>query len=440
MDHFASSKAGSKSTTISFPDIPKDACVVQICTVPVHRREAGRSSSLIIIICGPTSLHQDIIRELPNPLTASTKWFLLTLDEIRGYIKCTKGAMIITQSMLCNGWVIRPSLGAPPTPGVMNSPIIGKQLCRRIAHNVSPLIQHLSLHGYLGSDAASSSPAGLDRNDESLNATQDESRAAVLESCNAFLSIPTKRPLFNLYEALDDWARLCGDRRGNSMSRLWEHWQLLPHARTDNDKASTELHSTLEFKRTQAQILALLEQNIFGEQLIRQLFELDPNSTWNSMNDKLDRVIQKSVHCLAMINFASVSVTLEGLPTAQTRPLYPTELTLSTTLSDEERAFVNGISSMFSEKKGTASIFEPTEIKALGRYLWNNNINKLPQNQPHREEAIGTHLGYIYLISVVAIIFLRKELVMTPTVARQVSIQGCCHPRRPVPPRSQCFG
>ncbi|KAJ4263765.1 hypothetical protein NW762_005798 [Fusarium torreyae] len=455
MDHLASSKAASNFTTISFPDIPKDACVVQICTIPDEylnnpffrlflagfhafhhylsslvvsedlvqlsasdpqdhtdlvygnkdvtgecsgtlvyknpqelitvflgkiiemsnkvqsRREAGGTSSLIIIICGPTSLHQGIIRELSHPLTASTTLSLLTLDEIKGYIKCTKGATIITQSMLCNGWVIRPSLGALPTPGAINSGIIGTRLCRRIARNVSPLIQHLPLHEFLTSDAAaaSSSPAKLN-NDESLSAAKQEVHEAISESCNGFLSIPTKRPLFNLYEALDDWSRLCGERRGASMPRLWERWQLLPHARAENNQASTGLGSCLELKKTQARILALLEPNIFGEQLICQLFELDANSTWSSMNDKLDRVIQKSVHHLAMINFASLLVTFEGLPSAgQAKPIVLTETNLSITLNDGERAFVNGIA--------------------------NYSLNSLLRNQNYRDEIIRSHLTYV---------------------------------------------
>ncbi|KAM0561192.1 hypothetical protein ACHAPJ_003696 [Fusarium lateritium] len=357
MDYFASSKAASNFTTISFPDIPKDACVVQMCTIPDEylnnpffrlslagfhafhhylsslvasedlvqlsasypkdhtnlvygnkdvtgqcsgalvyknpqelmvvflgkiiemsnkvqsRREAGGSSSLIIIICGPTSLHQDVIRELPYPLTASITLSLLTLDEIKGYIKCTKGATFITQSMLCNGWVVRPSLGAPPTPGAMDRCIIGERLCIRIARNISPLIQHLPLLKYLASDATSSGPAELDNNDESLVAAQQALCEAISESCNGFLSMPAKRPLFNLYDVLDDWSRLCGDRRGDSMPRLWGRWQLLPHAHVVDNQASTGLHSTLEFKRTRAQILALLEPNTSGtphtEEIIR---------------------------------------------------------------------------------------------------------------------------------------------------------------------------
>ncbi|KAM5380297.1 hypothetical protein ACJZ2D_003579 [Fusarium nematophilum] len=72
---------------------------------------AGRSSSPVIIVCGPTSLPQDIISALPCPVDRKHRLaFTHAPDEPilpQARIRC---GFHLSPSMLCNGWVVNQSL------------------------------------------------------------------------------------------------------------------------------------------------------------------------------------------------------------------------------------------------------------------------------------------------------------------------------------------
>ncbi|KAM0439772.1 hypothetical protein ACHAPT_000867 [Fusarium lateritium] len=351
--------------------------------------QAGRPSSLIIIICGPTSLHQDMIRELPYPLTPNTQLRLLTVDEIQRSIDSEVRATLIAPSMLCTGWVVNQSLGAQRT----SNSTATDQMLRRIARNVAPLYQVQAFHDLLGpSSKLIQNRCGQDM---STLIDTDQGRDlynAIAKSCQASLSMPTPRCVFNLYSRLDDWSRLSGDRLGEPIDRLWPNWQLLPHAKADDTDGC--IVNTTQYKRTQALLLTLLYPSVFPQGDRNHILQPGSRSMPKSIDTVLDEIISASAHHFAMVNLTEALLNLERIPLIETSSLSPS-MPLLERLSQEEMIAFKGIVDMFPPAH--ENMQSPGPIP-LAQYIW-------------------SCLDALYCIRVIRA-HLTQELIQTPVIAR----------------------
>ncbi|KAL2689570.1 hypothetical protein Neosp_003627 [[Neocosmospora] mangrovei] len=369
--------------------------------------QAGYPSSLVIIICGPTSLHQDMIRELPYPLTPNTKLHLLTVGEIQSYIDDKVKATLIAPSMLCTGWVVNQSLGVQTT---RNSPPTD-QMFRKIARNVASLYQVQVSQDLLGPD----SKLVQNRNGQNLSTlvNTNEGRefySAVTKSCRASLSIATPRCVFNFYSRLDDWSRLSGDRLGEPLDRFWPNWQLLPHAKADTGSADGCVADTTQYKRTQALLLTLLYPSPLPEGDTNHVFQPDSGSVSESIDAVLDQIIAAAAHHFAMVNLTEALLNLEHIPHMQTSRLHPTEPLLGR-LSQEEMRTFKSIVGLFPPAHG--DVQSPGPIP-LAQYIW-SCLNALYCDSPKKTTAIEAHIcNFRHIIRT----HLTQELIKTPTVAR----------------------
>ncbi|RSL56882.1 hypothetical protein CEP54_008581 [Fusarium duplospermum] len=372
--------------------------------------QAGYPSSLVIIICGPTSLHQDMICELPYPLTPSTKLHLLTVGEIQSCIDSNVKTTLIAPSMLCTGWVVNQSLGVQPA---RNSTPTG-QILRRIARNVAPLYQVQASQDLLGPN----SKLIQNRNGQDLSTLVDTDEGrdldnAIAKSCRASLSIATPRCVFNLYSRLDDWSRLSGDRLGEPLDRFWPNWQLLPHAKTDTRNGDGCVANTTQYKRTQALLLALLYSSIFPEGHTSHVFQPGSGSMPESIDAIVDQIISAAAHHFAMVNLTEALLDLESIPHLQISCLHSTEPSWEKSSQREMRAF-----------KSIVSLFPPAhgDVQSPGpvphaQYIWSCLV-ALYCDSPKKIAAIEAHIyNFRHNIRVIRA-HLEQELINTPIVAR----------------------
>ncbi|KAI8722293.1 hypothetical protein NCS52_00372800 [Fusarium sp. LHS14.1] len=372
--------------------------------------QAGYPSSLVIIICGPTSLHQDMIHELPYPLTPNKKLHLLTVGEIQSCIDDKVKATLIAPSMLCTGWVVNQSLGVQPAS---NSPPTD-QMFRKIARNVASLYQVQASQDLLGPD----SKLVQNRNGQDLSTFISTNKGrdfynAVAKSCRASLSIATPRCVFNFYSRLDDWSRLSGDRLGEPLDRFWPNWQLLPHAKADTGSADGCVADTTQYKRTQALLLTLLYPSLLPEGDVNHVFQSGSGSVLESIDVMLDQIISTTAHHFAMVNLTEALLNLEHIPHMQTSRLHPTKPLLGR-LSQEEMRTFKSIVGLFPPAHG--DVQSPGPIP-LAQYIW-SCLNALYCDYPKKTTAIEAHIcNFRHNIRVIRT-HLTQELIKTPTVAR----------------------
>ncbi|EEU46847.1 uncharacterized protein NECHADRAFT_77684 [Fusarium vanettenii 77-13-4] len=383
--------------------------------------QAGYPSSLVIIICGPTSLHQDMIRELPYPLTPSTKLHLLTVSEIQSCIDSKVKATLIAPSMLCTGWVVNQSLGVQPARN--STPT--DQMLRMIARNVASLYQVQASQDLLGPN----SKLVQNRNGQDLSTLVNTSQGrdlfnAVAKSCRAFLSIATPRCVFNFYSRLDDWSRLSGVRLGEPLDRFWPNWQLLPHAKTDTGSADGRVADTTQYKRTQALLLTLLYPSLLPGGDTNHVFQSGSGSMPESINAMLDQIISAAAHHFAMVNLTEALLNLEHIPHMQTSCLHPTEPSWGRLSQGEMRTF-KSIVGLFPPAHGDVQSSGPIP---LAQYIW-SCLHALYCDSPKKTAAIEAHICNFRHIQVghqeannqdirVIRTHLTQELIKTPTVAR----------------------
>ncbi|UPK91605.1 hypothetical protein LCI18_002540 [Fusarium solani-melongenae] len=372
--------------------------------------QAGCPSSLVIIICGPTSLHQDMIRELPYPLTPSTKLHLLTFGEIQSCIDSKVRATLVAPSMLCTGWVVNQSLGVQPARN--STPT--DQMLRKIARNVAPLYQVQASQDLLGPN----SKLVQTRDGKDLSTWVNTSQGrdlynAVANSCRASLSIATPRCVFNLYTRLDDWSRLSGDRLGETLDRFWPNWQLLPHAKADSGSADGCVADTTQYKRTQALLLTLLYPSLLPEGDTSHVLQSDSNSMSEPIDAVLDHIISAAAHHFAMVNLTEELLNLEHIPHMQTSFPHPTESFLGKLSQGEMRTF-ESIVSLFPPAHG--DVQSPGPIP-LAQYIW-SCIHALYCDSPKKTAAIEAHIcNFRHNIRLIRT-HLTQELIKTPVVAR----------------------
>ncbi|KAJ4234212.1 hypothetical protein NW759_001208 [Fusarium solani] len=372
--------------------------------------QAGYPSSLVIIICGPTSLHQDMIRELPYPLTPSTKLHLLTVGEIQSCIDGKVRATLIAPSMLCTGWVINQSLGVQPARN--STPT--DQMLRQIARNVASLYQVQASQDLLGPNSKLvQNRAGQDLS-TLINTSQGRDLySAVDKSCRASLSIATPRCVFNLYSRLDDWPRLGGDRLGEPLDRFWPNWQLLPHAKADTGSADGCVADTTQYKRTQALLLTLLYPSLLPESDTNRIFQSDSGSMSESIDAVLDQIISAAAHHFAMVNLTEALLNLEHIPHMQTSCPHPTE-PLWVKLSQGEMRTFKSIVGLFPPAHGDVQSPGPVP---LAQYIW-SCLDALYCGSPKKTAAIEAHIcNFRHNIRLIRT-HLTQELVKTPIVAR----------------------
>ncbi|RMJ01629.1 hypothetical protein CDV36_015675 [Fusarium kuroshium] len=372
--------------------------------------QAGYRSSLVIIICGPTSLHQDMIRELPYPLTPSTKLHLLTVSEIQGSIDSNIKTILIAPSMLCTGWVVNQSLGVQPARN--STPT--DQTLRRIARNVAPLYQVQASQDLLGPN--SKLVQNRSGQDFSTLINTDEGRDlynAVAKSCRASLSIATPRCVFNLYSRLDDWSRLNGDRLGEPLDRFWPNWQLLPHAKADTGSEDGCVADTIQYKKTQALLLTLLYSSLLPEGDTNHVFQPGPGSMPEPIDSIMDQIISAVVHHFAMINLTEALLNLENIPHMQTSCLHFAEPLLGMLSQGEMRTF-KSIVSLFPPAHGDGQ--SPGPI-LFAQYIW-SCLHALYCNSPKKIAHIETHIRNFRRNIRAIRAHLEQELIKTPIVAR----------------------
>ncbi|KAM6535155.1 hypothetical protein FALCPG4_004745 [Fusarium falciforme] len=372
--------------------------------------QAGYPSSLVIIICGPTSLHQDMIRELPYPLTPSTKLHLLTVGEIQSCIDSKVRATLIAPSMLCTGWVVNQSLGVQPARN--STPT--DQMFRQIARNVASLYEVQASQDLLGPN----SKLVQNRDGQDLSTWVNTSQGrdlcnAVAKSCRASLSIATPRCVFNLYSRLDDWSRLSGDRLGEPLDRSWPNWQLLPHAKADTGSADGCVADTTQYKRTQALLLTLLYPSLLPEGDTNHVFQSGSGSMSESNDAVLDQIILAAAHHFAMVNLTEALLNLEHIPHMRTSCPHATEPLLRK-LSQEEMRIFKSIVGLFPPAHG--GVQSPGPIP-LAQYIW-SCIHALYCDSPKKIAAIEAHVcNFRHSIRLIRT-HLTQELIKTPIVAR----------------------
>lgn len=344
--------------------------------------QAGHQSSLVIITCGPTSLHQDMIRELPYPLTPNTKLHLLTVGEIQSRIDNKVKATLIAPSMLCTGWVVNRSLGVQPARN--STPT--DQMLRKIARHVAPLYPLQASAALLGPNAKLIQT--LDGQDLATWTLINSSRGrdlcnAVAKSCRASLSIATPHCVFNLYSRLDDWSRLSGDRLGEPLDRFWPNWQLLPHAKAETESCVAD---TTQYKRTQALLLTLLYPSLLPEGDTNRIFRSGSGSMSEPFDAVLDQIISAAVHHFAMVNLAEALLSLEHIPHRQTSGPHPPE-PLWRKMSSRERLAFQGIVGLFPRAHGDAQSQGPV---LFAQYIW-FCLDALYCDSPEKAAAIEVH-------------------------------------------------
>lgn len=343
--------------------------------------QEGHPSSLVIIICGPTSLHQDMIRELSYPLTPNTQLHLLTVGEINNCINGKVKATLIAPSMLCTGWVVNQSLGVQPAEN--STPT--DQMLRRIARNVAPLYQVQAFQDLLGPG----SKLVQNRDGQDLSALVNANRgsdlhSAIAKSCRTSLSIATPRCVFNLYDRLDDWPRLSGDRLGEPLDRFWPNWQLLPHAKADTGGADGCVADITEYKRTQALLLTLLYPSLLPEGDTNHVFEPGPRPMSESIDAILDQIISAAAHHFAMVNLTEALLNLEHIPLMQTSCLYPAEPS-GRRLSQGEMKTFKSIVGLFPPA-AHGDVHSPGPVP-LAQYIW-SCLDALYRDSPKKTSAI----------------------------------------------------
>ncbi|KAJ4308082.1 hypothetical protein N0V84_012311 [Fusarium piperis] len=372
--------------------------------------QQGYASSLVIIICGPTSLHQDMIRELPYPLTPNTQLHLVTIGEIQRCIDSKVSTTLIVPSMLCTGWVVNQSLCVQPAGN--STPT--DQMLRRIARNVAPLYQVQVFQDLLG--PSSKLVQNHDGQDLSTLVNTNQGTGlynAIARSCHASLSIATSRCVFNLYDRLDDWSRLSGDRQGEPLHRFWPNWQLLPHAKADTGSTDGCVADTTQYKRTQALLLSLLYPSLLPEGDTSHVFQPGSRSMPESIDAILDQIISAAAHHFAMVNLTEALLSLEHIPLMQTLCLNPTEPLWGRLSQGEMRTF-KSIVGLFPPAHG--DVQSPGPIP-LAQYIW-SCLDALYSDSPKKTSAIEAHIcNFQHNIRVIRA-HLEQELIETPIVAR----------------------
>ncbi|KAF4973236.1 hypothetical protein FZEAL_9380 [Fusarium zealandicum] len=370
--------------------------------------EAGYHSSLAIIVCGPTSLRQDVIRELPCPLTVDTELQLLTLEEIRRFIKWDIGVTFMTPSMVCDGWVINQSLGNSQFLGNMDKASCWEMMLGRIGRNLAPLYKDQANDELLGPNSA------INQEGRSLISFANTVLArkvlgVISKTCDASCSIAPQAPVFNLHKCLDDWVRLCGDRLGAPLMHFWAHMQLLGPAKA---------HSidTPVARLTQAQLLILLApaaltaQGLMGP--VDQLFGTEHRMAWRSLNAHIDQVISGSAHRLAMENLAELLLSTGVHPIHDAYP-DPLKLSQPTWSTEDERNVLKAIADLFPPT--------PRGVSAPGsmllvRYIW-GILQHVYRNSPDKKAAIDARISIFQNVVKTIRVYLMEELLEVPAVA-----------------------
>lgn len=200
----------------------------------IRFRGPNAKGKLAIIVCGPTSPQQDILKELPHPLSVEDTAQFLHVEDLREIIGHGVDAMLITPNMHVGGWVVNMSLArstpARPTPSEKGFMI------RRTLRNTAPLFVDSAFATLLQADSfmrhtpdkqneASVMPASPT---PSQLAAQSKFFGTLHEASFGSLVVAPRMSTFNFIVELDNWMELCGLREGPQLVDHAKRWQMLP--------------------------------------------------------------------------------------------------------------------------------------------------------------------------------------------------------------------
>ena len=156
--------------------------------------EIKKRSTLVVIVCGPTSLGQDVLIDFDNAVPGQAPE-LVKLEAIRDSAYQTRQVMLITPSMLAAGWwMVHPNLNQTITtpaasqipPDTGKCPISSDSLVKLFARRCAPLFTDQITDAvfsrrslFLDERYEQESPERVTESCLSLNFTQQQRAAAV---------------------------------------------------------------------------------------------------------------------------------------------------------------------------------------------------------------------------------------------------------------------
>ncbi|ORY60586.1 uncharacterized protein BCR38DRAFT_526185 [Pseudomassariella vexata] len=295
------------------PSATKLATKFQIEVYQRAKRARENRQPLIIIICGLTTLEQDIY-------FGDQKYSVcVTNEQLRVAIGSDVKATLLTPSLTSAGWQVNPSISLQPTLPSISTPI--KFLAKQCGGVFSSFISHEFL-------SWKSPFIDHDRVDEEVKATEafpgppklsEEQQAAREEFRDQLHSLLAARLMrhhddhtFSFDSTEDDWDQLIGPRRGQRLEEYALQWRQLDDATTETDPHRLKFLGTAFGGRKESQlnhIKHLVQESFssfpgyyeseFGKRLLSEAKqfpgdshpnELDCRAMFNTMEHRMSQV------------------------------------------------------------------------------------------------------------------------------------------------------
>ncbi len=193
---------------------------------------------LVVIICGPTTLEQDVFFGTPNhqPRVTSTQ-----MRIAMGLDGCNLRTIVITPALFSAGWQINPSFCEQATfaPRADRTHFLARQFGAIFARPITekilgwgcPMLDLTKVDTNKKAHERFPGPIGRSAEKDALMVTLHQTLAARQMSSHSDHS-------FSFDVANDEWEKLIGPRKGSTLVRLKQTWEELDIA-----------HATLNFDR-----------------------------------------------------------------------------------------------------------------------------------------------------------------------------------------------
>lgn len=191
---------------------------------------------LVIVICGPTSLQQDILMNLQMPIPDRPDFLpeFLAADSLRRLVGKGVHSMLVTPNMLGAGWVVSPSFTTVQPIEAEDRSRLTPVETRRAACNIAPLIAKHVRTTLLKNLLSRRWPeTGLDQLTSRLGPDLKALRSACEKgSLRFFFSSPDYPPAtgLNFDPENDNWEDFVQEGRREVIGRHRDRWRLLPPA------------------------------------------------------------------------------------------------------------------------------------------------------------------------------------------------------------------
>ncbi|KAL7621322.1 hypothetical protein AAE478_008643 [Parahypoxylon ruwenzoriense] len=180
-----------------------------------------RGFPLVIIVCGPTSLEQDVF---------FGRGYRVTSTQIRHIIGDGIDTMIITPALFSAGWQVNPSFCRSPVESIRADPIeilakqfggiFAKDIVERFLGWSCPLLDRDRVNAYVRGDKFPGPVKPSEEQKDIIDALKTQVHGALASR----LSLGHDDHSFNFNPEEDDWVKLVGPRRHKPLDHYHSKW------------------------------------------------------------------------------------------------------------------------------------------------------------------------------------------------------------------------